>query len=365
MDTLRRMDVDGDGTISLRELVNLGAEINKQQKQNQRLTRLLMVFSLLFIAFCGALFAMSFAAVEAGKDAKPSGENAVMKTISPSGNSKVVQTGTFAASTSLQDLERATVKSLKTIKELTVKDGAGATNYYTITGFKKSATGLFLYSARGDRIDITSGQVFLQPAGGARESISASQQFQRRRRRLLDEDGDDDDNDDSASSEEDLELEGDPKEAFIAHVKFPPCAKYADRRRQLQGRNGRALMSAGTNETVEVKTCVEQPNPVLVIELCKAGEGGQQPVCTIELEEEMDRGYLDTFKLFFTSVKDTEKVGEGRAQLPPSAGAGARVEVPLGAPAPGRPWGGRGTGPEGGRRRARGGGWASGRVGVP
>ena len=59
-------------------------------------------------------------------------------TISLSGNSKVVQTGTFAASTSLQDLERATVKSLKTIKELTVKDGAGATNYYTITGVKKS-----------------------------------------------------------------------------------------------------------------------------------------------------------------------------------------------------------------------------------
>ena len=48
-------------------------------------------------------------------------------TISASGNSKVVQTGTFAASTSLQDLERATVQSLKTIKELTVKDGAGAT----------------------------------------------------------------------------------------------------------------------------------------------------------------------------------------------------------------------------------------------
>ena len=124
MDTLRRMDVDGDGTISLRELVNLGAEINKQQKQNQRLTRLLMVFSLLFIAFCGALFAMSFAAVEAAKDAKPSGENAVMKTISPSGNSKVVQTGTFAASasTSLQDLERATVKSLKTLGMLLIGD---------------------------------------------------------------------------------------------------------------------------------------------------------------------------------------------------------------------------------------------------
>ena len=58
--------------------------------------------------------------------------------LSPSGNSKVVQTGTFAASTSLQDLERATVQSLQTIKELTVKDGAGATNYSTITGFKKS-----------------------------------------------------------------------------------------------------------------------------------------------------------------------------------------------------------------------------------
>ena len=323
MDTLRRMDVDGDGTISLRELVNLGAEINKQQKQNQRLTRLLMVFSLLFIAFCGALFAMSFAAVEAAKDAKPSGENAVMKTISPSGNSKVVQTGTFAASTSLQDLERATVKSLKTIKELTVKDGAGATNYYTITGFKKSATGLFLYSARGDRIDITSGQVFLQPAGGARESISASQQFQRRRRRLLDEDGDGDDDDDSASSEDDLELVGDPQEAFIVHLKFPPCAKYADRRRQLQGRSGRALMSAAANETVEWKPCEVQPNPVLEIELCTEGDS-----CKVVLKEEMDRDYLDQFKYFFTTIKDTEKVGEGRAQLSPSAGDGAGVEVP-------------------------------------
>ena len=76
--TLRTLDKDGDGEISLSEILAMQSELQNAEKDKRNLLRLVSGMAVLFVIFLGFTFLMTFAANEATKEMRVSTEGAML-----------------------------------------------------------------------------------------------------------------------------------------------------------------------------------------------------------------------------------------------------------------------------------------------
>ena len=76
--TLRTLDKDGDGEISLSEILAVQSELQNEEKDKRNLLRLVGGMAVLFVVFLGFTFLMTFAANEATKEMRVSTEGAML-----------------------------------------------------------------------------------------------------------------------------------------------------------------------------------------------------------------------------------------------------------------------------------------------
>ena len=76
---IRNLDKDGDGEISLLEILSLESDLDKSKKAVKNLRKIMCALVLFFVAFLGALFSMAIAAQEVTKESRVTGGAAVAK----------------------------------------------------------------------------------------------------------------------------------------------------------------------------------------------------------------------------------------------------------------------------------------------
>ena len=84
--TLAKLDNDGDGEISLMEIISLEEHLEDQEKQNKRMKKILCVVFLCIIMFLLSLMMMGMAAIEITKESRVRGGTPVAS----AGNSATV-----------------------------------------------------------------------------------------------------------------------------------------------------------------------------------------------------------------------------------------------------------------------------------
>lgn len=174
--TLKNMDSDGNGMITIRELVSIGENRISDKRKIKKLRRAMMVAIALGIVLCGVFIGLVVVANEASKDSKPS-TGGVLKTI---GGKEVTMSQTTTA-LSLLAMPALSLEGLGKVKELRVKETSGAIVKFTITGYKWfSQTSMIFYSARGDQVLINDGEVLVAGRDGKTTGTVA-----RKRRALL------------------------------------------------------------------------------------------------------------------------------------------------------------------------------------
>ena len=190
------MDIDGDGNISLKELVNMGQALNAAEDQKKTYKKVIFFILFFAIAAVAATFLACLAAVEASKDSRPD-TSGTMMTTSVTGKTKVVQTQQHIESVAITDLYKATYTTLDGVKNMGFQ--VGASFYaYTVTGFQQDlqadgTSAVRFYTSRGDTIYITSTASILELKSGSTIDISAAATLTRHllsARDLLSHDGD-------------------------------------------------------------------------------------------------------------------------------------------------------------------------------
>eukprot|EP00854_Cymbomonas_tetramitiformis_P021367 gene21367-25685_t len=153
-DTLRSFDHDGDGSITISELVRIGETRQQQEKKIRNLKRTVLV------------------------EDKPD-DDGNLKTIS----GKYISTEDTMSSVDLVDLAGVAPEDLRSLDNILLTTDTGSKRYYTITGFESFSTShLELFSARGDRITIRDGSVEVLNSDGSTTAVA--------RRKLLANSGD-------------------------------------------------------------------------------------------------------------------------------------------------------------------------------
>eukprot|EP00238_Polyblepharides_amylifera_P014121 CAMPEP_0196579240 /NCGR_PEP_ID=MMETSP1081-20130531/19696_1 /TAXON_ID=36882 /ORGANISM="Pyramimonas amylifera, Strain CCMP720" /LENGTH=220 /DNA_ID=CAMNT_0041898757 /DNA_START=171 /DNA_END=830 /DNA_ORIENTATION=+ len=176
--TLKLMDTDGDGTITLRELVKIGQGKMEDENKISNLRKMIIAVVLIAIIFCGVMLGLMVAANEASKEDKPDSVGS-LKTI----DGKYISTEMTASAVPLGQLASVDLKDLKKLKNILVQDfNNGDYLFYTITGFTWISTSFMkLFTARGDIIIIDNGNVMLESPDGTLTQLAT--------RRLLAHDG--------------------------------------------------------------------------------------------------------------------------------------------------------------------------------
>ena len=173
--TLKSMDIDGDGNISLKELVNLGKQYNIADQEKRHYRKLVFFLAAIVFAAMVATFLLSFAAAEAAKDARTD-KSGVMKTVTVTGRSKVVQTQQHLETVAIPDLYKATYGTLEGVKNMGFQ--VGSSYYaYTVTGFQQDlasdgTSAVRFYTSRGDTIFISAAKSILEKKSGGTIDIS-------------------------------------------------------------------------------------------------------------------------------------------------------------------------------------------------
>ena len=81
---LQRMDEDGDGTISLLEIISMEQKFQKSKNQQKKLKKIIMSMCFVFILVMLSIFAMVVWAVEITKETRAAGGNTLSKPAFPS-----------------------------------------------------------------------------------------------------------------------------------------------------------------------------------------------------------------------------------------------------------------------------------------
>ena len=81
---LQRMDEDGDGTISLLEIISMEQKFQKSKNQQKKLKKIIMSMCFAFILVMLSIFAMAVWAVEITKETRAASGNTVSKPAFPS-----------------------------------------------------------------------------------------------------------------------------------------------------------------------------------------------------------------------------------------------------------------------------------------
>eukprot|EP00854_Cymbomonas_tetramitiformis_P031744 gene31744-40013_t len=129
-DTLREFDHDGDGSITISELVRIGETRQQHEKKIRSMKRtVLMVIGFSFL-FCVLMLGLMIAANEASKEDKPD-DDGNLKTIS----GKYISTEDTVSSVDLVDLAGVAPEDLRSLDNILLTTDTGSKRYYTITGF--------------------------------------------------------------------------------------------------------------------------------------------------------------------------------------------------------------------------------------
>jgi len=137
---LQSMDTNGDGFVTLKELVSIGKAQLEEEKKKGMLKKAIFVIGIIVLLACGAMLAMGVAAAEAAKDSKPdaSGE---LKTVSGT----PIQMGMATKSYNATEYVDFPVAALgKTNEMVAVQKGdndSGPKNFYACAGWDKHENG--------------------------------------------------------------------------------------------------------------------------------------------------------------------------------------------------------------------------------
>jgi len=151
-DQLKAMDTNGDGFVTLKELVSIGKAQLEEEKKKGFLKKLIFVIGILVVLACGAMLAMGVAAAEAAKDSRPdaSGE---LKTTAGTPIQMGVATRTYNA-TDFVDLPASAIG--KTNEMIAIQAGeTGPKNFYQCAGWDKQLNGdITLYTPSPETVTI-------------------------------------------------------------------------------------------------------------------------------------------------------------------------------------------------------------------
>eukprot|EP00931_Biecheleriopsis_adriatica_P088581 TRINITY_DN62871_c0_g1_i1.p1 TRINITY_DN62871_c0_g1~~TRINITY_DN62871_c0_g1_i1.p1 ORF type:complete len:905 (-),score=162.78 TRINITY_DN62871_c0_g1_i1:21-2366(-) len=190
-------DVDGDGTISTKELSRAADLFEASQRKVRQLVQISAL--LIFLIFCviGAIGGITYGLFVMTKTSivQP-GET--VETVLGSDKPTAVAVAKIVSSKTLFDSHRESLDALKAVTSLTLHSKDGTQTFsYTITGFMKEATegAVTFYSSRGDEIRCSGSDIQVTsacevPAGqssckGAVLLILRRNELQARRRLLL------------------------------------------------------------------------------------------------------------------------------------------------------------------------------------
>jgi hypothetical protein len=193
LELLKSMDVDGDGTIGIRELVSLGNTLQQSKEQVGQLKKLVIAVVCLALVFCGVMFVVCFAAVEASKDSKPD-DSGKLKTVATATSSSVaVSVDNNIEVIEIEELYTLSPESLKQIDEIGFQLG---TTYFdwNVVGFEQTIEGsgdAMVVTVKfnldgGDYVMCGENSVILfQTATGANIDVYQAETSRRMRRRAL------------------------------------------------------------------------------------------------------------------------------------------------------------------------------------
>lgn len=131
---LQSMDTNGDGFVTLKELVSIGKTQLEEERNKGRMKKLLFLIAILVVLACGAMLAMGVAAVEAAKDSRPD-QSGELKTTTGTPIQMGTATRTYNA-TDFVDLPASAIG--KTNEMVAIQAGEnGPTNFYQCAGWDK------------------------------------------------------------------------------------------------------------------------------------------------------------------------------------------------------------------------------------
>lgn len=189
LDLLISMDVDGDGTIGIRELVKLGDTLNQSKEQVGQLKKIAIAVICLSFLFCGVMFVVCFAAVEAAKDAKPSDSGKLETVATHDSDAVAVSVDGNIEVVGIDELYSLAPDTLKQVTEIGFQ--LGETYYdWNVVGFEQTIDGKDI-SVKfnldgGDYVMCTDSSVDLyQMATGASIDVLAAENSRKMKRRAL------------------------------------------------------------------------------------------------------------------------------------------------------------------------------------
>lgn len=148
--TLKEMDIDGDGTLSIRELLNLSKSLNNSRTQNKQLMKLVVGITVLAVVAMALMFGVTYSAVQAAKDSKPSS----------SGQLQTMSGTPVSVSLTTYNLQSWQIPAqpfdvIEELKSFKMWGDDEKFHVYTIAGFSwTNSTSMQLFSHLGDVIAI-------------------------------------------------------------------------------------------------------------------------------------------------------------------------------------------------------------------
>lgn len=156
-------DIDGDGHISLRELMKFARSAHSTRKHNRQLVRGLVAALLIVVVALAALFGVTCFAYEVAKDTKPTSNGQLVTT-----SNTPVTVSVTEKELGLSQWPAQSEAARRKITDVTMTGSDGLTHWYTIIGWAwKSSTEMTLFSAAGDEIFIHGDDVTVTARDGS------------------------------------------------------------------------------------------------------------------------------------------------------------------------------------------------------
>lgn len=175
IDALKSFDADGDGTMSVEELIKVGERRVYNEKKIKNLRKMVVAVVIACFVFSGVMLGLMIAANEASKDDKPD-EDGTLKTIS----GEYVSTTETQSEVYLKELASVDPKELVNMRHVYLQTEGGVWRLYSVTGYDwYSSSHIEVFTMRGDIIRIMNEEVVIITGTGQTLKVNS------RRRSLL------------------------------------------------------------------------------------------------------------------------------------------------------------------------------------
>ena len=147
---LKEMDVNGDGYVTLKELVGIGKAQLAEDNKKGMLRRAILVMLLMVVLACGAMLGVGVAAAEVAKEAKPNDDSGELRTTRAGA---LVQMGTASRTYNETTVITLAPQELRKADEMLVIQEDGTRSFYKVTGWDKLASGdLHLFTPSPEKV---------------------------------------------------------------------------------------------------------------------------------------------------------------------------------------------------------------------